>query len=263
MTVEEAKQKLISWAESHIGYREGANNENKFADTDGIRKLYGWNVQNQPWCDIFVDAGFITCFGYDAGSAMTYQYAGCAGASCLQSANYYKTHNAFYDRPRLGDQIFFYSAGSINHTGLVVNVGMGAITTIEGNTSDSVQRRTYDMTDPKIAGYGRPLWELALKLTDPVEQEKPKEDSAPSSNTQNVSITVALPILRQGDKGQMVKLAQSMLESWGSTCGWYGCDGEFGPATTQAVRNFQITRGLGADGIIGVETWKALLTPNK
>ena len=259
MTIDEAKQKLISWAESHIGYHEGANNQNQFADVDGIRKLYGWNVQNQPWCDIFVDAGFITCFGYDLGSAMTYQYAGCAGASCLQSANYYKTHGAFFQTPHVGDQIFFYSNGSINHTGLVTNVGMGAITTIEGNSSDMVARRTYATDAPNIAGYGRPKWEAveANEIPDNTiitTPEKPKEPK--------VAVTVDLPILSQGCVGGMVKLAQSMLEAWGATCGWYGCDGEFGPATTQAVKNFQIARRLQVDGVIGADTWSALLTPN-
>ena len=261
MTQEEAKAKLISWAESHIGYKEGANNNNKFADTDGIQKLYGWNVQNQPWCDIFVDAGFIECFGYDNGSAMTYQYAGCAGASCLQSADYYKTHGAFFDKPMVGDQIFFYYNGAINHTGIVTNVGMGAITTVEGNTSDMVARRTYDINSPQIAGYGRPRWEVAEKCDETPKNSLGKCDDEPTVKT--VAITVDLPVLRQGDKGQMVKLAQSMLESWGSTCGWYGCDGDFGPATTQAVKNFQISRRLDSDGIVGAATWAALLTPFK
>ena len=61
MTENEAKQKLIRWAEAQVGTREGANNWNKYAK--GMEKLYGWDVQNQPWCDIFVDAGFVECFG--------------------------------------------------------------------------------------------------------------------------------------------------------------------------------------------------------
>lgn len=259
MTIDEAKAKLISWAESQLGYKEGQNNQNKFADVDGIRKLYGWNVQNQPWCDIFVDAGFIECFGYDNGSAMTYQFAGCAGASCLQSANYYKTHGAFFQTPRIGDQIFFYSNGSINHTGLVTNVGMGAITTIEGNSSDMVARRTYSLDSPNIAGYGRPMWSIMETNDIP---GNPVDTPAPKPEKPRVSITIDLPVLAQGDIGGMVKLAQSMLESWGATCGWYGCDGEFGPATTQAVKNFQIARKLQVDGVIGADTWTALLTPN-
>ena len=57
MTIQEAKQKLIRWAEAQIGTREGVNNWNRYAA--GMEKLYGWDVQNQPWCDVFVDAGFV------------------------------------------------------------------------------------------------------------------------------------------------------------------------------------------------------------
>lgn len=88
MTEQEAKNRLIAWAEAQIGTREGANNWNRYAK--GMEKLYGWDVQNQPWCDVFVDAGFVECFGLELGMAMTYQFPGCAGAACRYSAQYYK-----------------------------------------------------------------------------------------------------------------------------------------------------------------------------
>lgn len=262
MTISEAKGKLIAWATAQIGTREGPDNENPYADVPGIRKLYGWNVQNQPWCDIFVDAGFITCFGYDLGSAMTYQYAGCAGAACAQSAAYYKAHDAFYKEPQepeTGDQVFFISGNGINHTGLVVRVADRWIETIEGNTSDSVQRRTYAFADSKIAGYGRPNWKLVETGFVPTEPETPADQEPEPEPVQTVTVTVTLPVLNKGDSGAYVKIAQALLEVNGCTCGWYGADGDFGPATDQAVRNFQIARHLHVDGGIGEQTWTALL----
>lgn len=35
-------------------------------------------------------------------------------------------------------------------------------------------------------------------------------------------------------------------------------DGTFGPNTTQKVKDFQTSRGLTADGVVGLETWQAL-----
>lgn len=259
MTADEAKEKLVAWANAQIGTREGADNWNKYAEDKDLKKLYGWNVQNQPWCDVFVDAGFIELFGYELGSAMTYQYAGCSGAACAQSAAYYKAHGAFFSEPQLGDQIFFMVGNGINHTGIVTNVGDGVITTVEGNSSDMVARRSYTVGSPQIAGYGRPNWKLVEgKDIEPEPMPIPPAEPDEEKDQKVTVITLRLKELKTGDNGKQVQLAQIMLEANGCTCGWYGCDGDFGPATAQAVKNYQRTNGLTVDGIIGTQTWESL-----
>ena len=129
MTIEEAKTKVVSLAVSQVGYREGANNYNKYADNPDITKLYGWNVQNQPWCCPFVNWLFLTAFGYDIGSRLTYG----GTAACNASANLYKQNAAWVTTPQIGDQAFFYSGSGINHTGIVVEVEGTQFTTVEGN----------------------------------------------------------------------------------------------------------------------------------
>ena len=63
-------------------------------------------------------------------------------------------------------------------------------------------------------------------------------------------------ILRQGSVGGAVTIAQVGLNARGySLVG----DGIFGPATDGAVRAFQSANGLAVDGIIGPQTWSALL----
>lgn len=64
-------------------------------------------------------------------------------------------------------------------------------------------------------------------------------------------------LYRVGDGGEPIRDIQDRLAG-------LGLDtrpdprGEFGPATEQAVVRFQQSRGLGADGIVGPDTWRAL-----
>ena len=127
MTIQEAKTKLATVARSEIGYCEGVNNYNKYADDPNIAKLYGWVPQNQPWCGTFVNWCYMTAFGYDIGSKVTFG----GSAACRNAADNFKAHNAFTKFPDLGDQAFFYSGGAINHTGIVVAVDGTLFTTVE------------------------------------------------------------------------------------------------------------------------------------
>lgn len=58
------------------------------------------------------------------------------------------------------------------------------------------------------------------------------------------------PLLRQGDRGDAVKELQEILG--------IVRDGDFGPMTKRAVVEFQRSKGLYADGIVGKNTWAAL-----
>lgn len=66
----------------------------------------------------------------------------------------------------------------------------------------------------------------------------------------------AAPILRPGDTGQAVLTLQQMLSQAGFPPG--PVDGYFGPRTLAALKSFQSTYGLVADGICGPLTWAAL-----
>lgn len=63
------------------------------------------------------------------------------------------------------------------------------------------------------------------------------------------------PVLRRGDKNASVTLLQTKLNAAGYQV---GTDGDFGPGTDAAVKQFQAAKGLTADGIVGPRTWAAL-----
>lgn len=62
--------------------------------------------------------------------------------------------------------------------------------------------------------------------------------------------------LRQGDRGEQVQWIQERLEDLGYEVG--EADGVFGEETRQAIVQFQLSRGLDADGVVGAGTFYAL-----
>ncbi|HSU05672.1 MAG TPA: peptidoglycan-binding protein [Acetobacteraceae bacterium] len=63
------------------------------------------------------------------------------------------------------------------------------------------------------------------------------------------------PTIRRGDSGAGVVRLQNLLRSIGYPL---TADGDFGPTTDEAVRQFQTSKGLAADGLVGPATWSAL-----
>jgi putative peptidoglycan binding protein len=61
--------------------------------------------------------------------------------------------------------------------------------------------------------------------------------------------------LRLGDQGADVRALQTTLSTLGDNL---DTDGDFGAATLAAVRTFQSTHNLVADGVVGPKTWGAL-----
>lgn len=64
--------------------------------------------------------------------------------------------------------------------------------------------------------------------------------------------------VRQGDNNNAVRAVQDQLRS-GYGYASVTVDGIFGSGTDTAVRDFQTKRELGADGIVGLNTWHALV----
>ncbi len=182
---------LLDTARAEIGYHEKASNsqlDDKYANsgsanfTKYARDLaaagyYNGAKNGDAWCDVFVDAMFFYACGRSRKHAEKLQcQTGDMGAGCYWSAGYYKAQGRFDRNPKPGDQIFFGSEGG-DHTGIVESVTATTVTTIEGNSSDRVQRCTYNRNYGWIHGYGHPRYDLADGGSEPEPAPEPVKPS--------------------------------------------------------------------------------------
>lgn len=82
---------------------------------------------------------------------------------------------------------------------------------------------------------------------------------AASESTSAPAPAPALPTLSNGAEGATVKALQILLTGYGYSCGAAGVDGDFGGGTEAAVKQFQKAKKLDVDGVVGKNTWTALL----
>lgn len=70
---------------------------------------------------------------------------------------------------------------------------------------------------------------------------------------------ITYPTLHKGDSGDAVKRLQKHLRRWNLGLTRPEIDGGFGETTADAVRDFEIVRGMDpVDGIVGPKVWKKL-----
>ncbi len=183
-----AIERVINRAKGEIGYVEkganaalddktanqGSGNWNKYArDLDALG-IYNGRKNGYEWCDIFTDWCFIAEFGKEIGMKMLCQPERSYGAGVNSSARYYRQLGRLDKTPRVGDQIFFVGSDKLYyHTGIVISVDDEYITTVEGNTADSVAQRVYSRGDARIGAFGHPRWDLAEEADEEAAAPQP------------------------------------------------------------------------------------------
>jgi peptidoglycan hydrolase-like protein with peptidoglycan-binding domain len=81
--------------------------------------------------------------------------------------------------------------------------------------------------------------------------------TAPQANAQ---VTLSLPVLRRGQhSGEPPVFRLQLMLNFVKGVDDLEVDGIFGPRTEAAVRDFQQNENLSVDGIVGRQTWTALL----
>lgn len=265
-------EKVVQIALDQVGYLEkassagldsktanpGTANYTKYArDIDATENYFNGKKQGQPWCTTFVNWCFVQAYGLKAAKELLCQPMKSMAASCKYAIQYYQKADRYRPNPELGAQIFF----SWGHTGIVVAFDATTVTTVEGNTRSSNQegvfKKQYSRTYPNILGYGCPDFSIGSGNSDGDSHDG--SSSGGGSDSAGSTCSVILPVISNGSKSATVAAMQTLLEAHGFSCGRYGTDGDFGPDTEKALRDFQLHYDLTVDGVCGAKTWAALL----
>lgn len=248
------RSKIVAQARSWIGCKESDGSHKKIIDVYNSHtpRARGYKLKcTDAWCSGFASAVAIACGATD----IIPTEVGCQKhIELFKKEGIWVEDDAYVPQP--GDYIFYDwqdngagdNKGHSDHVGIVEKVEDGAITVIEGNYSNSVKRRTLNVNGKYIRGYGVPKYAADDAADKPVEQ-KPV----------TIHYSVRLPRLEKGSKVNAVKALQILLIGHDCSCGKHGADGDFGGDTLAAVKKFQISAGLNADGIVGPKTWEKLL----
>ena len=134
-----------------------------------------------------------------------------------------------------------------------------------GRATREALRRFQEQEGLTIDGIGGPETERALIEARSQRRSHAPEASEPGPeqsewyefDTLELESPATQPLLRRGSRGSAVIDLQNRFTALGFSPG--SADGIFGSLTEAAVKSFQRSRGLAADGIVGPQTWGALL----
>lgn len=141
-------EKMVNIAKLELSLAFQEDNDNNITP---YGQWYGMN--SEPWCAMFV--------------SWCAHYAGILGtkvprfAYCPSGVNWYADRGKFFRttsnyKVRIGDTVFFWSTtdNAVGHTGIVIDATPDTITTIEGNASNGVRRKTYSRYNTYVYGFG-------------------------------------------------------------------------------------------------------------
>ena len=279
MTPNELRAAVVAQAKEWLGRHEADGSHREIIDLyNRYRKPGDYKMTyTDPWCAAYVSAVGMAVSVANALPGKPYELIP-SSAACDPMIAQYKAAGRWVEDdgylPSPGDIIFYDwqdsgagdNTGSTDHVGIVANVSGGEILVIEGNTSDAVGYRRITVNGRFIRGFGLPDYAKYAaeapgqgEIIVPDDGEDENVPTTPVTGTNVGGKITGLPMLKRGMVGETVRAAQFLLNGRGASCGRYGADGDFGPATEAATLAFQRRNGLEADGVIGPATWAKLL----
>lgn len=142
----------------------------------------------------------------------------------------------------------------------LMNVFFGSITGSFGpTTTEAVKEFQRRQNLPVTGEVDERTWNILNDLTSDTFADEFLSVPVQTGGTPSEEMTSVLsrPTVREGDTGPVVRELQTILSELSYLSG--AIDGIFGPATGVAVRTFQTNNRLTPDGIVGRNTWSALV----
>ena len=245
------RKEFVAQMQAWVGLKESDGSHKKIIDIyNTIKPLpVGYKLKyNDAWCAGTVSAAAQVC---DATDIIPTE------CSCPRMIDKAKEMGIWVEAdnhvPQPGDIALYDwddngkgdNTGRPDHVGVVEECDGKKFVVIEGNYSNSVKRRTMEVNGKYLRGFIVPKFDAGSTVEDkPVAREL---------------FSMQVEMLKKGCKGDVVKAMQILLAGNGYKCGSAGADGDFGPATESALKEFQEKKKLEVDGICGPATWAVLL----
>lgn len=239
---------VVNKAKEFLGTKSGTANHKKILNAYNGHKPLARGVvmsSSMPWCATFVSAVAIMC-GYTDIIPTE--------CSCGFMVDLAKKKGIWQEKddyiPKPGDILMYDwddnktgagdDTGWPDHTGFVETVTGTSFTTIEGNAGNSeVKRQNVKINQKNIRGFICPKY-TAMSAGN---------DASNSSATINkTALTIALPDIHLGDKGEHVRLWQFLINIEKQ-------DGFFGPKSEKDTMKWQEANGKTVDGWVGKGCW--------
>lgn len=239
---------IVNKALSYLGAATGSARHKEVVDTynkyinahRGPWRAYSVKY-NDAWCATFTSSIAIMC-GYQSIIPIE--------CGCPQLITQAKSDGIWQEKdsytPRAGDLILYdwqdsgsgdNTTGTPDHVGYVKTVTNGQIIVIEGNSgsAEKVAERMLPVNGRYIRGFITPKYTAA---------------APPAQTPKTVKLTLNLPELHLGDRGDAVKIWQAITGA--------PVTGVYDEATQTAVKAWQRAHGKKVDGWIGQGCWSKL-----
>jgi peptidoglycan hydrolase-like protein with peptidoglycan-binding domain len=270
---------VVKQAQAWLGRKESDKSHREIIDAYNAHKplARGYKVSyTDAWCATFVSAVAIKCGATD----IIPTECGCGPQiELFKKLGEWVEDDSYTPSP--GDIIFYDwddsgagdNSGVSDHVGIVEAVKGTDITVIEGNYSDSVKRRYLSVNGRYIRGYGVPKY--VDQSADAPKDNPPAEKAFsvrewqvaalydgyrfPAHGTDGEWGAECEAVARKAVVKQRVIYTNRNLTELVQRAVGVKVDGKCGKDTKAAIIAYQRSKGLVADGVVGVNTWKALL----